>query len=377
MTDLYVAVNGISCAHVRLTVPNAGPWQADVELSDPAALTNPCELRLGALRLTGTAIPEADGTYALQRRARIVGGAGGWSRAVTARGYHNDAGVKARLVVEDVARDIGERLGTFIPARERIGSDYARQAGPASRALVDAIGGASWWVDYDGVTQVGPRQLTTPDAATYVVLSYDPKERAATLTADDPATIAIGAQLSNGLDQPGTVRELELVAGGEDGLRFYVWLGGAPRSGGRLASIVSSLVNTLATQRLWGVYRYRVVDQSLVDDRLDLQSIDPALPDLRSIAPWPGIPGVRAIIAPGGEALVMFAGGDRAQPLVMGYAHYGADGYAPVSLTLGGDAGMAAARLGDSVTVTLPGGATAAGFITGGSSIVKIAPGAI
>jgi len=391
-SDLYVSVNGLPCSWARVTVGYVGPWQAEVRLSSDAALPARCVVRIGELSLTGSPVPELDGTYALQRTARIIGGAGGWGRDVPALGYHNDAGVKALLVAQDAARVVGETLGIFTPTKERIGPDYARQAGPASRALVDVVGGAAWWVDYAGVTQVGPRPSSAPDAATYTVLAYDPAERTATVTADDPSLITVGATLAEGLDEPGTVRELEIVAGGEDKLRIHVWLGGTGQASGRLAGLITAITETITSQRLFGVYRYRVVSQA-ADDRVDMQALDPDLPDLRAISPWPGIPGARAKITPGGEALVMFAGGDRAAPLVMGYAHYGASGYTPVSLTLGGDSGSPAARKGDTVKVTLPPGtlngtfqgnpitgvitwnnATADGTVTSGSSVVFIAP---
>jgi hypothetical protein len=408
----YVSVSGMPCTSAKVTVGYAGPWTAEVRLGVDGAIPDRCELKIGNLTLVGAPLREMDGTHALQRHARIVGGAAGWGRDVAKKGYHNDAGVKARLVVEDAAREVGEQLGTFIPTRERIGIDYARQAGPASRALIDAIGGAAWWVDYAGLTQVGPRTLTTPDEATYTVLAFNPAERTGTLTADDPSTIQVGAQISNGIDVPGIVRELEIVAGGEDKLRINIWLGGTAQDPGRLAGLMTTITTALATQRLFGVYRYRVVQQS-GDDRVDLQAIETGLPDLRAISAWPGIPGARATITPGGEALVMFIGGDRAQPIVMGYAHYGAAGFAPVSLTLGGNSGEPAARKGDAVAaggpLTLatfwppllppntvpppamicgtpywvsfdgnkPTAASAAGLsgkVTTGSSIVKIAP---
>lgn len=350
----YVSVSGMPCTSARVLVGYAGPWTAEVRLGVDGEIPDRCTLQIGALTLVGAPLREMDGTHALQRHARIVGGAAGWGRELRVKGYHNDAGVKARLVVEDAAREVGEELGGFIPTRERIGIDYARQAGQASRALIDAVGGAAWWVDYAGLTQVGPRALTTPDEATYTVLSFNPSERTATLTADDPSTIQVGAQISNGIDRPGIVRELEIVAGGEDKLRINVWLGGTAQDPGRLAGLMTSITGALATQRLFGVYRYRVVGQS-GDDRLDLQAIDAGLPDLRAISPWPGVPGVRADITPGGEALVMFASGDRAQPLVLGYAHYGAAGYVPIGLTLGGQSGAPAARKGDSVSSGGPG----------------------
>jgi len=388
--DAYVTVDGQPVPWIRVTVGYVGPWQAEVHISTPDALGSPCTIKIGPLTLIGTPLEAMSGTYSEQRSTRIVGGAAAWGNAVPAAGYHNDAGIKARLIADDVARLIGETIGTFVPAAERIGVDYARPAGTASSVITAIIGSAAWWVDYQGVTHVGVRPATVVDPKAYTLLSYDPAERTATLQVDDPGAIPVGATLTEGLDVPGVVRELEITASGEDALRINVWLGGNAQGEGRLAGLLTTVIRRVAEDRLWGVYRYRVVSQA-TDGRLDLQAVQNAagLPDLRAITIWPGTSGTWAKVTPGSEALVMFVAGDRAQPLVMALGPYGQGGFAPAELTLGGPTGAYAARLDDSVEVTLPNGAAggsaivwdpttpgtqkATGKITGSSSKVRIA----
>lgn len=345
--QLYVSVNGHPCSIARLTVGYGGPWQCEVELPYDDVLTHPTTVQLGALTLTGTPLPSADGTYATQRRARVVGGAAAWANTVPRKGYHNDAGVKAREVAQDAARECGETLGSFTPARERIGADFAREQGPASGALEAVIGATSWWVGYDGITNVGVRPAHLPPASTYTVLSYNPAARTATLTTDDPGNVRVGSTLVEGLDVPAVVRELEIVAGGEDGLRIHVWLGGAGQDAGRLAALLTSVIQRTTAAQLPCVYRYRVVSQAN-DERLDLQAVDTTLglPDLRAITPCPGVAGVHGVVPIGGQVLVMFAEGDRSRPFVVAYAPFGADGFVPT----GQSTGARAARVGDAVS---------------------------
>jgi len=392
----YVTVAGRDCTTMRVVIGYQGPWHAEVKVSTAEPLpTEPYAITLAIgdhTRLVGTLVAQSDGTQALTRSARIVAGAGGWSNNLAAQGYHNDLGVKARLVVEDLLRATGERLGGFIPRAERIGADYARRAGWASRALTDAIGGEGipWWVDFDGVTQVGPRPATAPPATAYEVLSYDPAERVAVLDAAEPTAVPIAATLTQGLDAPGVVRELEWQIGGEGALKIVAWLGGAGSQPGRLAGLLTTIAQRATDGREHGLFKYRVVSQG-TDGRVSLQAVRAAagLPDLAPITAWPGIPGAWGTVALGSECLVGFIEGDRAQPVVLAWAPYGAGGFQPQVLVLGGPMGEPAARQGDAVEVTLPSGTAggdpivwsptpsttkATGKITAGSSIVKIAP---
>lgn len=388
--DAYAALNGHRLTSVRLTVGNVGPWVADCDFESDPDLGGRVTLTIGELKLVGTVMAQRSGTFGAQRRVRVVAGAGGWSKAVDAKQYHNDAGVKARLVAEDAARAVGETLGDFVPATERIGRDYAREVGPASRALESVIGGVPWWVDHDGVTRVGVRPTAAVDANAYTVLAYDPRDRIATLAVDDPSAVRVGSVISERLSGPQTVRALELRVNADE-LRVLAWCGGNESAYGHLAGLLRSIVQRTMDGKLWGHYRYRVI--RMAGDRVELQAVRKAvgLPDLLPLSVWPGVAGAHAELAPGTEVLVVFLEGDRAQPVVVAFAGKDGVGFVPAQLTLGGPAGSPVARQGDMVEVQLAptpfvgtaagtpisgtimfAGTSALGVITGGSSKVRV-----
>ena len=353
MSETFAAVNGQRLTGVRVLVSNRGPWVAECDFEGAPNVSGRVTITIGELRLVGTVDATASGTFGLQRRARIVAGAGAWADQVPPLDYHNDAGVKARAVADDAARAVGETIGTFVPAAERLGNDYVRQAGPASRALDNASGGAPWRVDYEGVTHVGPRPMTPLAASAYHVLAYDPRERIATIAADDLRAVQIGSLISEGLDAPATVRELLITVRAQD-VRLTAWCGGSETSYGAIAGLLRSIVQRSMDERLWGTYRYRVIRMAGV--RAELQAVRKSvgLPDLLPISIWAGVPGVHVELTQGAEVLVQFLEGDRAQPVLTHFGGPGAPGFAPVHIVIGGDEGPPAARQGDAVEVLLP-----------------------
>jgi hypothetical protein len=387
--DLYIGVNGKRLTAVKLTVSNGGPWIADVDFESDPDVEGRVELTIGdGLKLSGTVVARSSGTYGLQRRARIVAGAGGWSAEVPPKQYHNDAGVKAVLVAEDAARAVGEQLGGFVPAAERVGRDYVRERGPASRALEDVLGGVVWWVDYAGLTHAGTRPPVPLEPKAYTVLAYDPRDRIATLAMDDPGLMKIGSILA--ADGPQIVRSFEVRVTADEA-RVMAWCAGSSTGTGYLAGLLRSIVERTTDGALHGHYRYRLV--RMAGDRLELQAVRKVagLPDLLPISVMPGIAGAHAVLTPGTEVLVAFVEGDRAQPVALAFAGKDGPGFQPVTLFLGGPTGAPAARQGDIVECQLPpasftgliGGVQSAGLltftpskalgvITGGSSKVKV-----
>jgi hypothetical protein len=315
-----VTLGGESVSSVRLHVPNVGPWFADVDFVDSPTFSGRQTLKIGERSFVGTIDPREDGTFGGRRRCRLVAGAGGWGKALKAKPYHNDAGVKARAIADDAAREVGETIGTFTPGADRVGVDYVREAREASTALEDAAGGVPWWVDYAGVTHVNQRPTTKPAAGAYDLIEYAARERVALLVVDDLAAVGIGSVLSERLDAPQTVRELEITIS-SDGIRVRAWCGGVPAARGRLAGALQAIVERLMSGRLFGKYRYRVVKVA-GDARLTLQAVHkrPGLPDMVPIAVWPGFAAGEVNPREASEALVEFIEGDRAQPIVTGFA---------------------------------------------------------
>lgn len=358
MTDAALALNGFALHSVSLHVGECGVWSAECRLTEaPDLSTAPrtAALKIADTVLTGTIVQSQ--AFGLALGARVVGGAGGWGRTLRPRNYHNDAGIKAQTLVEDAAREAGEVLGTFTPGAERVGADYARRTATAASTLEYAAGGATWYVDYAGITHVAARDASTVPADAYTLLAYDPVERVAILAVDDLSALTPGRGLADErFGAPLYIRDLEMESTKGAPLRATVWCDPTSRAdAGRLAGLMRSIVARLTDRPLYGVYRYRVVTMR-GDNRVDLQAVrkDIGLPDLQAVPQCPGIPGLVAELTEGAEVLVSFVDGDARAPLVTHYAGPGATGFVPVGLVLGGSTGQPAARQGDPVEVLLP-----------------------
>jgi hypothetical protein len=284
----FVSLNDQSVLEAFLSVPGVGPWFADLALADDApalAAGGPATLQIGASSWKGTIVPSHAGTFGLQRRLRVVAGGGGWGRMLPAKQYHSDAGVKARQVATDAAREAGETLGDFATGgADRLGADYVRPAGPASSALEDAAQEADWWVGADGITRVGVRPTLSPPATAYDVQRFDPEHRLVELAVDDLASVGVGAVLAANLDEPVTIRALEVTIRA-DKIRARAWVGAGRRS--ILADRMRAIVARCVDAQLLGAYRYRVVQHD--GERVNLQVVRKraGVPDLLHVDMWP------------------------------------------------------------------------------------------
>ena len=354
----YANVDGETVTEATLHVPNVGPWWAEVTFELAPALEGGAAvvLSLGELELRGTVDPNDNGVFGEQRKSRIIGGGGAWGTLLAAQHYHNDAGVRALAVAQDAARLAGESLGTFAPAADTVGLDYVRQAGTASRVLEDVVGAVPWFVDYDGLTQVGARPTAAVDVEAYQVLDADPRENLVTVAVDDLRTVGIGSILSEGLEAPLTVYELEARVT-VDASRVTAWGGGSAAGRGRLAGLFLALSAAASRGRLFGRYRYRVVN--MAGARVELQAVAAAagLPDVLPISQRPGVAGAHAKLTGGSIVLVEFIEGDRTMPIVSAFAGKDEEGDAPdeldfsvtSTLRLGSDSASEGVGLGDSL----------------------------
>lgn len=335
MPDFLASIAGQRVTKLHLHVPHSGAWYVDADLAEQADLRGRVEIKLGSLTLSGTVMPGFSGSFGMATKLRVVAGAGGWQKLVPAKHYHSDAGVKTRTILEDTARAVGERLGTVAPPRERVGADYARSAGPASRVLEQLVGSA-WWLDHAGVTHVGTRPAAT--ASGYELLEYDPRDRVATLSVDDPATVGIGATITGAaLPEPATVRELEVVLDG-DKLRVMAWCGELGEGAGdRVAQALRAVTRAETSRRLHGLWRYRLV--AMAGDRVELQAVSKGagLPDMLPLTMRPGVAGAWAKLPAGSMVLVQFIEGDPTMPVVTHFEEKGGDGWAPLELELDAD----------------------------------------
>jgi hypothetical protein len=373
MSDLVAQIAGRFASKVRVSVPNVGPWFADVDLLELvplAELGSRVTLTIGTLELKGTVVADFSGTFGKATKLRIVAGGAGWSKLLPAKSYHNDAGsgVKALQVATDAAREAGEVLGNYAPAAERLGRDFVRAAGLASQTLELTLDGAPWHVDYQGVTHGGPRPTPAAPAGSYELLEFDPRNHIATLAVDDLTIIGIGTVLSDRLDAPETVRELELVMS-EGALRIVAWCGGEPASRGRLEELLVAIARRALGGKLFGKYRYRLQTMA-PDGRVNLQVVSKAdgLPNVLPISMKPGVAGWHAELTAGTEVLVEFVAGEPTDPIVTGFPGKGEPGLTPVSLSFG-DGTAAIARVGDTVNVFFPPTVPFTGMVGGVSAI--------
>lgn len=218
---LFAAINGLRVTKAAVRVPFAGVWYADVDLDDDAALEGAVVLRLGATELRGTVLPAFSGGFELASRCRVVGGAGGWAKRLAPRHYHNDAKLKVSTIARDAAREVKEQLELVAGFDRRLGADFVRQAAPASRVLAQVLGGAPWWVAFDGITWAGPREQVEIQKP-YELLDFDPRAKLATLATEEPGEIGIGSVLRDRLRRPLVVRQLELEIS-KGALRLTAW----------------------------------------------------------------------------------------------------------------------------------------------------------
>ena len=365
-----VTLGGAACSGVKLHVGGSGPWFADCDLVDGGPSSGATQLVIGDVTLSGTVDPAHTGSFGARSAVRIIGGGGGWSKLLPARNYPNDAGVKASRVAQDAATEAGEQLAAPVPGS--FPARYVRPASPASRTIEDLAQrqGLSWWVGYDGVTQVGLRfHVPAGDAA--VVLDYAPASQHVTLVVDSLNDCPIGAQLTDVAGRWSgmlTVASLEIAITSES-LRVHAWCGAGSD---QLTDNLRSLVARLMPQGLFGVYRYRVSE--MVGDRVSLQVVvkRDGLPDQVTLDMWPGVSGVHAKLAKGTQVGVSFFGGDASDPFVASFVGRAGPAEIPEGLEIGGPGGALAARQGDVVDVLLPpaifsgtiGGSPATGVLT-------------
>lgn len=218
--DLAVSCNGKDVMSAALIVPKYGRWVADVVISDElTTVPEDASIVLSGTTLVGTIDQSHSGTFVNHTRLRVVGGENLIQSTIPKKHYHNDAGVKRRIVCEDAIRDCGETAGTIDYSNERMDRDFVRYAGPASRTL--ELIGARW---YFGLTDKLLNVHTRDEydiTGEYEVLDYNPLRRIVTISVDKPMTIGIGARITQRIT--GIVRTYCLNIAGA-AIRISAWL---------------------------------------------------------------------------------------------------------------------------------------------------------
>lgn len=172
-------LNGLPVLRGTVTAPLEGRWLADLEVDATEALTGRVELRIGGVAWVGTVYRGGlDGTRSTWC-GRIVGGAGGLDRPVSARSWQ---GLQpARGLVNELLTDVGETLSPSSTAESDTNLPrWTRFDGTAHRALADLARavGCRWRVTSEGTVWVGVDtwpELVLPEGVAAELLTTDPR----------------------------------------------------------------------------------------------------------------------------------------------------------------------------------------------------------
>lgn len=217
---LFAEYAGSRVVAARITLPASGRVVADVSFADETAVAATGVLRVADLSLLCTVLRGA--AFAGARSARLVGGYGGWNREVSALPYAKAQGVRLATVIGDAAAAVGERVnlrGAY--ASQLVGQRWVRSAGPASLVLSQTVQRA-WWVDGDGVTQVGERPTALVSQG-FDIINWQPGLGLATIATETLAVWQPGiAFRSPILPAPLTVTSVSIVMAPSGVLRLEV-----------------------------------------------------------------------------------------------------------------------------------------------------------
>jgi hypothetical protein len=169
VTGPFASVNGIRVVSGSLTIPTYGAWTADFDLATADPMPAAATVVIGNVTLAGTAVRTAP--YVGAREWRGVAGAHGWPGTLQARAYGNSS-VMLSMVLDDAAGELGEQVN--IAQDVSLGPGYTRplgMAGPPTGAELLYQLGVNWWIDANGVTQIGTRSSTPIAPGTFQVIN--------------------------------------------------------------------------------------------------------------------------------------------------------------------------------------------------------------
>lgn len=212
------SLNDLPLLRAQLVAPLTGRWTADLEVDTDTDITGPVVLTIGAVQRRGTVFRGGldEGKWC----GRIVGGANGLDRPVTARSWQGSQ--SARGLVTELLRELGEvlsdssgpELDTNIPRWSRID-------GPGHHALADLVRavGARWRITPEGAVWIGTEswpELITPEGDLTELLEVDPRAGSSTFAVS--SGYVLPGQTFEGLRVGGLVYSLD---DGHD--RVTVW----------------------------------------------------------------------------------------------------------------------------------------------------------
>ncbi len=201
MAVLSVLAPGLSAPvlSASLRLPGCGAWVAEVELEEQVTAAGSVTLRVesGAERVDFTGALAVGLAQGGRRRAYLVGGAGRLGSPVSGLYYQ---GVPARLVAQDLLREVGETLSVASSGLDVLLSRWTRLPGTAGRALGDLSSalGLRWTLSPGGEVLTSPESAPPiPFPGPVEVLSVDGLGRSLELDLPLP-TLAPGHSLPAG-----------------------------------------------------------------------------------------------------------------------------------------------------------------------------------
>ncbi len=323
---LVATLAGFPVTDGKLQISKWGCSYADVQLDGEHAVSGDVELKISDLTVQCHVL--ASRPVKGRTPVRLVTGKGGWGNTIPEKSYVDDAGVTARAVLEDAAREVGETFeSASVSLDVRLGPSWTRPAGPA-RDVLNLIAPRGWYVGEDGVTRIGARTGGEVGATVPRLQEVDHARALVVLAPVSIATILPGVSV-DGL----TAVDVEHRISAKGGLRSTI-LGSRLAGGSRALDAFLALLDIVDPVRKFrGVTEYRAV--TISGERLNLQPVRVSLgmPDLDLVTVRPGVSGCKADPALGSYVLVGFIDSDPARPYVAGFEDADGDGFIPTTLT--------------------------------------------
>lgn len=350
------ALNGARVTRARVCLPAWGVGYIDADLDSEVEHAPGTRVAFTIADRTVSCAVASGGPSDGTSKYRLVFGAGGWGSDIGPKGYTDDGlGVKRATILNDAAAECGETIAG--PAStERVGPQWVREAGVASRVLPPR----AWYVGLDGLTYLGVRPSVVYSGEAVRVAPTDRALGIVELAVESLAGLEPGVVVDGveALDVEWELDTKRLTA------RCY---GSSKGNGNRVAESIGKIVAALfpSPLRYQGSYEFRVVNQS--GERLNLQPVrvSSGMPELRRV-PVRLAPGIKATWTPGSTCLVTFVDAMPNRPVVVAGPDPDEPGWMPLALEFGGPGALGLARIGDPVQA-----GPFSGVITGASLRIK------
>lgn len=185
---MYASLGNSRIIDARIIMPRVGNWHADLSIDAENPVEGKQTITIAdSIQLQGTVLRA--GSSGGRVTLRLVGGSNGLGSPLKSKFYR---GVTARIVLADIAREVGENLSPRIdPALlSRMLPKWVRMAGAASEALLVASEAlnVTWRIEPDGSLWLG--QETWPDLEVeHDVISSSPSDGAHEVSMTTPSLV--------------------------------------------------------------------------------------------------------------------------------------------------------------------------------------------